>query len=169
MLASGAVGRDSAGWSRERVVRVVGNSPPRRWRGGLLSLAGASTLSRRAQVSRGDATLLRYAAIWGSWFAFGHGVMTDGDGGNPLLRRTLIGGNIGLATMAAIAPRVEISQTRARMIHLGGVIGTFGMAGAVGLMSLNGAFDDAALPMGMVLTGDIAGLWIATRTTAGEP
>ena len=136
--------------------------------GGILSLAGATAVSGRTDASRGDAALLRYAALWGSWFAFGHGVMSA-DEGNPLLRRTLIGGNIGLATMAAIAPRVEISPTRARMINLGGVIGTFGMAGAVGLMSLNGAFDDATVPMVMVLTGGMAGLWIATRSTAGEP
>jgi hypothetical protein len=43
------------------------------------------------------------------------------------------------------------------------------MAGAVGLMSLNGAFDGPGPPMGMILAGGIAGLWIGTRTAEGGP
>ena len=132
--------------------------------GGLAGIAGTSLISQRVTVSSSDAAVLQYAGLWGSWFAFCVAVMAEQDG-DPAIRTTLVGGNLGLAAMTRLLPRLDISHSRARLINLGGIVGTFGAAGAVGLMANGGAFDGPAVPMGMVLAGGVAGLWIGSRNT----
>ena len=61
--------------------------------------------------------------------------------------------------MAMLVPRVELSREQARLINLGGVAGTFMATGIVGLLALGGSFETAAVPMGIITAGGIAGLW----------
>ena len=126
--------------------------------GGLAGLAGSAALTRYTEVSEGDASLLHYAGGWGTWFGFCASIMAEADGDWPL-RHALSGGNLGLAAMAMLTPRIELSPERARMINLRGLAGTFVATGFVGLLSLENAFDGPTAPMGLIMAGGIAGLW----------
>ncbi len=126
--------------------------------GGLAGIAGSAALTRVADVSAGDASLLDYAGLWGTWFGFCLSVMAEAED-DGVLKSSLTGGNLGLAAMAMLVPRIELSREQARLINLGGVAGTFVASGIVGLIALGESFDSATVPMGMVTAGGIAGLW----------
>ena len=132
--------------------------------GGLAGIAGSAALTRVAGVSTGDASLLDYAGLWGTWFGFCLSVMAEADD-DGVLKSSLTGGNLGLAAMAMLVPRIELNREQARLINLGGLAGTFVASGIVGLLTLDGSFDSATVPMGIVMAGGIAGLWsgFATR------
>ena len=126
--------------------------------GGLAGIAGSAALTRIAGVSTGDASLLDLGGLWGTWFGFCLSVMAEAED-DGVLKSSLTGGNLGLAGMAMLVPRVELSREHARLINLGGVAGTFMATGIVGLLALGGSFETAAVPMGIVTAGGIAGLW----------
>ena len=126
--------------------------------GGLAGLAGSAALTRYTEVGEGDANLLHYAGGWGTWFGFCASIMTEADGDWPL-RHALSGGNLALAVMAMLTPRIELSPARTRLINLRGLAGTFVATGFVGLLSLEDAFDGPTAPMGLIMAGGIAGLW----------
>ena len=126
--------------------------------GGLAGLAGSAALTRYTDMSKGDASLLDYGGGWGTWFGFCASIMAEADGDWPL-RHALTGGNLGLAAMTMLSPRIELSPERARLINLRGLAGTFAATGFVGLLSLENAFDGPTAPMGLIMAGGIAGLW----------
>ena len=126
--------------------------------GGLAGIAGSAVLTRVADLSTGDASLLDFGGLWGTWFGFCLSVMAEAEGGG-VLKSSLTGGNLGLAAMAMLVPRVELSREQARLINLGGVAGSFMASGIVGLLALGGSFENATVPMGIITAGGIAGLW----------
>ena len=87
--------------------------------GGLAGIAGSAALTRVADVSTGDASLLDYAGLWGTWFGFCLSVMAEADD-DGVLKSSLTGGNLGLAAMAMLVPRIELNREQARLINLGG-------------------------------------------------
>ena len=126
--------------------------------GGLAGIAGSAAITRVTDLSTGDASLLDFGGLWGTWFGFCLSVMAEADD-DGVLKSSLTGGNLGLVTMAMLVPRIELSREHARLINLGGVAGTFVASGMVGLIALGGSFDSVTVPMGMVTAGGIAGLW----------
>ena len=126
--------------------------------GGLAGIAGSAALTRVADLSAGDASLLDFGGLWGTWFGFCLSVMAEAEG-DRVLKNSLTGGNLGLAAMATQVPRIELSREHARLINLGGVAGTFMATGIVGLLALGGSFENATVPMGIITAGGIAGLW----------
>lgn len=126
--------------------------------GGLAGIAGSAAITRIADLSTGDASLLDFGGLWGTWFGFCLAVMAEADD-NAILQSSLTGGNLGLAAMAMLTPRIELSREQARLINLGGVAGTFMATGIVGLIALGGSFETATVPMGIMTAGGIAGLW----------
>ena len=135
--------------------------------GGLAGLAGSAALTRYVEVSEGDATLLHYAGGWGAWFGFCASIIAEADGDWPL-RHALSGGNLGIAAMALLTPRIELSPERSRMISLRGLAGTFVATGLVGLLSLENAFDGPAAPMSLIMAGGMAGLWSGVMSGEGD-
>ena len=133
--------------------------------GGLVGIASSAALTRYTDLHQGDVSLLNYAGLWGTWFGFCSSIIAGVEEGNPLLRNTLLGGDLGLLAMAALVPRIEMSPARARLINLGGLTATFVASGIVGLLALNGAFDDAKMPMGIIMAGGLAGLRIGANRT----
>ncbi len=131
--------------------------------GGLAGIAGSGALTRYTDISRGDASLLNHAGGWGTWFGFCASVMAEADG-DWNLRNALLGGNLGLVAMAMLIPRVELSPEHARLINLRGLAATFVATGFVGLLALEGIFDNATVPMGLIMAGGVAGLWDGVRT-----
>ena len=126
--------------------------------GGLAGIAGSAALTRVADLSTGDASLLDFGGLWGTWFGFCLSVMAEAEG-DRVLKSSLTGGNLGLAAMAMLTPRVELTREHARLINLGGVAGSFMATGIVGLLALGGSFENATVPMGIITAGGIAGLW----------
>ena len=95
--------------------------------GGALGLALASSIVRGRDISPGDATLINFGGIWGTWFAI-CGAMAarnrDQDNSDFILGSAMMGGNAGLSAMAAWSTKLNMSRARARLINIGGIIGT---------------------------------------------
>ena len=95
--------------------------------GGAIGLALASSIVRGRDISPGDATLINFGGIWGTWFSI-CGAMAardrSSDSSNFVLGSAMTGGNIGLLTMAAWSTKLNMSRARARLINIGGIVGT---------------------------------------------
>ena len=101
--------------------------------GGALGLALASSIVRDRDISPGDATLINFGGIWGTWFSI-CGAMAarkrDQDNSDFILGSAMMGGNVGLSTMAAWSTKLSMSRARARLINIGGIVGTLYGLGA---------------------------------------
>ena len=101
--------------------------------GGALGLALASSIVRDRDISPGDATLINFGGIWGTWFSI-CGAMAarkrDQDNSDFILGSAMMGGNVGLSTMAAWSTKLCMSRARARLINIGGIVGTLYGLGA---------------------------------------
>lgn len=101
--------------------------------GGAIGLVLASTIVNRRAISPGDATLINFGGVWGTWFTI-CGAMAvrerDKDNRKFILSRAMMGGNAGLLTMAAWSTNLSMSRARARLINIGGIIGTLYGLGA---------------------------------------
>ncbi|RKU12367.1 hypothetical protein C6502_06400 [Candidatus Poribacteria bacterium] len=95
--------------------------------GGALGLALASGIVSGRDIGPGDATLINFGGIWGTWFSI-CGAMAardrSSDSSKFVLGSAMMGGNIGLSTMAAWSTRLNMSRARARLINIGGIVGT---------------------------------------------
>jgi hypothetical protein len=113
------------------------------------SFAGLGTglfLSRK-DIPAGTATAVTFGSLWGTWFGVATGVLVDDPDENGL-EYALVGGDIGLVVTALLAPRWQLSRSRARLISIAGVAG--GLAG-VGLLLITQPDGDGdnliAVPM----------------------
>ena len=125
---------------------------------GIASLAGAA-----ANPTTGDAALVNYGALWGTWLSFAATQVIGVDDSDAILGTTLAGGALGLASMAFAAPRLDMPEGRANLISLGGIAGT---VMASGLLLLVGAGSQEGA-MATVTAGGIAGMYFAARGTRG--
>ena len=95
--------------------------------GGALGLALASGIVSGRDISPGDATLINFGGIWGTWFSI-CGAMAardrSSDSSKFVLGSAMMGGNIGLSAMAAWSTKLNMSRARARLINIGGIVGT---------------------------------------------
>ncbi len=95
--------------------------------GGAIGLTLASGIVKDRDISPGDATLINFGGIWGTWFSI-CGAMAardrSSDSSKFVLGSAMMGGNIGLATMAAWSTKLSMSRARARLINIGGIVGT---------------------------------------------
>lgn len=129
--------------------------------GGLAGIGIASLAGSAAEPTTGDAALVNYGALWGTWLSFAATQVIDVDDGDAVLATTLAGGALGLASMAFIAPRADMREGRANLISLGGIAGT---VMASGLLLLVGA-DSQQGAMATMMGGGIAGMYFAARAT----
>ena len=124
--------------------------------GGLSGIFATSILTRRIDPSLGDIMIINYGALWGTWLSMCAGQIAGVEGGDELLAWTLLGGNIGAITMAALSPKIDITRARAHWINLGGVIGTTIASGIVIIIAEDEISAEVAFATLMV--GGIAGL-----------
>lgn len=95
--------------------------------GGAIGLALAGSIVRGRDINPGDATLINFGGIWGTWFSIcGAMAIRDRsrDNRNFILGSAMTGGNVGLTTMAVWSTKLNMSLARARLINIGGVVGT---------------------------------------------
>ena len=107
--------------------------------GGALGLALASSIVKDRDISPGDATLINFGGIWGTWFSI-CGAMAardrSRDNSNFVLGSAMMGGNVGLSTMAVWSTKLDMSLARARLINIGGIVGTIYGLGASILLDI---------------------------------
>lgn len=95
--------------------------------GGALGLALAGKIVGGRDISPGDATLINFGGIWGTWFSIcGAMAVRDRsrDNSNFILSSAMMGGNVGLTTMAVWSTKLNMTRARARLINIGGIVGT---------------------------------------------
>ena len=107
--------------------------------GGALGLALASSIVKDRDISPGDATLINFGGIWGTWFSI-CGAMAardrSSDSSKFVLGSAMMGGNVGLSTMAVWSTKLDMSLARARLINIGGIVGTLYGLGASILLDI---------------------------------
>ena len=122
--------------------------------GGLLGIFTTSALTRKMDISFGDAGMISYGGLWGTWLALSGGVVADVDGDDNLLALALIGGNVGAAAMAAASSKLEFSFAQASLINLGGIVGTIVAGGTLLILQP----DSGRTAMATLMAGGVLGL-----------
>ena len=135
--------------------------------GGLSGILATTILTRKIDPSLGDMGIINYGALWGTWLSLCAGMVTGVEDDNELLAWTLIGGNIGAASMALLSSEIDITPARAHWINLGGVIGTIAASGIVMIIAEDDISEEAAFATLMV--GSIAGLITGIYNTRHIP
>ena len=135
--------------------------------GGLAGIGTGAFLARKP-ITAGTAAAVSLGTMWGAWFGFGISYLADQEG-DGLLTGAMIGGNSALVALGVVAPRWQMSESRARLISVGGIAG--GLAGA-GLLLIAQPQDDNT-QMLFPLIGSAAGLtlgalWTRPSDGAGE-
>lgn len=127
------------------------------------SVAGVAGGLAAAQhdISPGTATSATFGSLWGTWFGLGGSILADLED-EAVWATIALTGNAGLAVGAAIGSRVPLGRPRARMISVGGLLGTVGGAG----LALVAEVEGAKGAVGMMLFGSALGLTVATAATA---
>ena len=92
--------------------------------GGIIGLALSGSIVQGRDISPGDATMINFGGIWGTWFALCGAMVADVENEYSLLANAMIGGDTSLLAMAALSPKMNMSRTRARLINIGGIVGT---------------------------------------------
>jgi hypothetical protein len=127
--------------------------------GGLLGVGTGAVLARRP-ITPGTAAAVSLGALWGSWFGFA-GSYIAGLDDDDLFAATLLAGNAAVVAGAVAAPRWKLTESRARLISLGGLIG--GLAG-VGVL-LIAQPDDEKVAIAIPMATSAAGLAAGAVTT----
>ena len=135
--------------------------------GGLSGILATSVLTRKIDPSLGDMRIINYGGLWGTWLSVTAGKVAGLPDGDELLAWTLIGGNLGMAAMAALSPKIDITPARAHWINLGGVIGTIVASGIVMIIAESDISESAAF--GTLMVGGIAGLIAGIYNTRHLP
>jgi hypothetical protein len=127
--------------------------------GGLVGI-GTGLLLARKPITAGTAATATLGGMWGTWFGFALSYLAD-QRDDGLLAGTMIGGNASLIALGLLAPRWQLSESRARLISVGGLIG--GLAG--GGLLLIAQPDDDNMAIMFPLVGSAAGLALGTYWT----
>ena len=111
-------------------------------------------------ITSGTATAVTHGGLWGTWFGWGLSFIA-GSRDDSMLTGALIGGDIALVASAIMAPEWRLSESRARLISIGGVIG--GLAG-LGLMLIVQP-DDEGTAAAFPVFGSAIGLGLGAHHT----
>lgn len=127
---------------------------------GLVGIGAATFLANQIDFSEGHASLTSSGLEWGAWFGLVLAAVADHEG-DELLRDMLLGSDIAILGTGIATKNVKMSETRVRLINLGGVIGTvFGLG-----IDLLGQVDESSTALAIAGAGSVAGLAAATNFT----
>ncbi len=138
--------------------------------GGLTGIGVSAAIARTRNISAGSAAVVELSSIWGTWLGVSSGIVLNLDENEDgLLSHTLLAGNLALVTAALIAPGIDMSVGRARLISVSGLGGAII---GLGLDLLSDVEDEGlafGIPMVTSLTGLIAGAaWTRNHDRAGS-
>ena len=127
--------------------------------GGLAGIATGALIARKP-ISSGTAAAVTLSGFWGTWFGFAAGILADQDedDGDGVIATTMLGGNAALLAAGLTTSQWEMSENRARLISVGGLVG--GLAGA-GILLLTQPDDESGIvvPMLTSAAGLVAGAY----------
>lgn len=127
--------------------------------GGLLGIGTGAFLARKP-ITAGTAATVSLGSMWGAWFGFGLAYLADREG-DALVTSAMAGGNAALLGLGIAAPRWQMSESRARLISVGGVAGGLAGAGLLLIVQPSGERTQLMFP----LIGSAAGLALGTVWT----
>ena len=130
--------------------------------GGLTGIGVGALLSQR-EMTPGTASAVNFGSLWGTWFGVAGGTLLDLHD-DDLLAATLVGGDAALLAAALLAPRWNVTRSRARLVSIAGVLGGLGGAGIDLLAQPDG--DKARI--GIPLAGSLLGLALGAVATRGR-
>jgi hypothetical protein len=128
--------------------------------GSLLGLGVGSVLSKK-NISNGTAATVNFGALWGSWFGLALAILADQEN-DALWSVLLLSGNAGMIAGAVGNTRWQLSESRARLISIGGVGGLLAGFGLLLIMQPDDAENTWVL---VPLAGSVAGLALGARWT----
>jgi hypothetical protein len=96
--------------------------------GGLAGVVVGTVLARKP-ITAGTSTAVAHSGLWGTWFGWALGYVAGLEGADENLTSALLGGDAGLIAAGIMAPRWQLSRSRARLISIAGVIGGLGGGG----------------------------------------
>lgn len=130
---------------------------------GLVGIGVGGLVANRSDVTAGTSTLANVGALWGSAYGLAGGLIADVDDSDSLWALTLVGGNVGLASMALLGPDWDVSRSRARLISVAGLVGLLGGLGLDLLFQPESGSVAALIPT----VTSTAGLVVGTHATRG--
>ena len=129
--------------------------------GGLLGIGTSMVVADRTDVTGGTATMIGWGSLWGTGLGLVTAVIADYEGNDEPLTAALIGGDVGLLSMALLAPRWDMSSGRAWLVNAGGVMGA-AVGGGIDLIIQP---DDEDLAILIPTVGAAVGLGLAAHLT----
>jgi hypothetical protein len=129
--------------------------------GGAAGIGTAAVLGHNKDISSGTVAAIQWGSIWGSWFGFAVSALAGQEEGDGPLASTLVGGNIGLITSAALAHRWNLTSGRPWLVS---AIGLAGLLAGIGL-DLIIEPDDIQGAIVPPLAGSIVGLLTGVSMT----
>jgi len=91
--------------------------------GGVIGLGASAVIVRGRYITPGMATMIRFGGLWGTWFAICGAMLANLEDGDDILTSSIVGGDVGLITVAALSPKLKMSNARARLINISGIVG----------------------------------------------
>jgi hypothetical protein len=123
--------------------------------GTLAGIGTGAALARSRNVATGTAAVVELSSLWGTWLGVSSGIVLNLDENEDgLLSHTLLAGNLALVTAALIAPGIDMSAGRARLISVAGLGGAI-----IGLgLDLLASVEDEGLAFGVPMVTSLTGL-----------
>lgn len=119
------------------------------------SLAGLGTgiaLARSVNISPGTAAIVEFSGYWASWYGVATGILFDWQE-DGLLSWILLTGDAGVLAASLIAPKLDMSVGRARLISVTGIAGLVAGLGLDLLINVDDEKAAIAIPMATSFAG----------------
>ncbi|MBI2537377.1 MAG: hypothetical protein HYW06_10550 [Gemmatimonadetes bacterium] len=114
--------------------------------GSLVGLGTGIALAQSVNISPGTAAMVEFSGYWATWYGAATGVLFDWEG-DGLLSWILLTGDAGVLAASLIAPKLDLSVGRARLISITGLAGLVAGLGLDLIMSVENEKVAIAIPM----------------------
>jgi len=136
--------------------------------GGLTGIGVGTAIATSRSVRAIATDLTQSGALWGTWYGAATAGILDLDGDDDVLTAALIGGNVGLITMAVASRNIDMSRGRLRLINVAGLAGLLAGAGLDLLIQPESGRVALLIPTLTSAAGLLAGVaWTRDRVQGG--
>lgn len=120
--------------------------------GSLAGLGAGVALARSVNISPGTAAMIEFSGYWATWYGVASGVLFAWED-DRLLTLALVSGDAGVLAASLIAPGLDVSVGRARLISVTGLVGALAGLGLDLLLDVQDDKTAIAIPMAASLAG----------------